>query len=133
VKSLFLVDTNIVSELSRRQANPGVLSWADTVTVFCISVITVEEISFGLSFKPNMRVQSFFDRFMAGPCEILPLTSEIAQIAGTLRGDLMARGIVRAQADLLIAATAKIHRLTLVTRNLRDFTGIGIPLLDPFT
>ena len=43
------------------------------------------------------------------------------------------RGIVRDQADMLIAATAQVHQLTLVTRNTRDFEGCGIGLLNPFS
>ena len=49
-----------------------------------------------------------------------------------MRGVLAARGQVRHMADMLIAATAQIHALTLVTRNVRDFDGCGIAVLNPF-
>jgi toxin FitB len=60
------------------------------------------------------------------------IISELAQYAGKLRGTFQTRGIVRSQADMLIAATAHIHQLTLITRNIRDFEDCGILLLNPF-
>ena len=50
-----------------------------------------------------------------------------------MRGQLQASGQTRTQADMLIAATAQIHALTIVTRNVRDFDGCGIGVLKPFT
>jgi len=64
--------------------------------------------------------------------EVVPVTKEIARRAGELRGELSRRGITRLQADMLIAATAQLHGLTLVTRNVRDFAECGVPLLNPF-
>ena len=53
-------------------------------------------------------------------------------MAGQLRGKLQSQGKPRTQADMIIAATAQIHKLTLVRRNTRDFEGCGIPLINPF-
>lgn len=129
----FLVDTNIIGELSRREPNPGVLAWARTVSVISVSVITVEEVLFGLSWKPNLRVRTWFEEFLATYCRLHPVTDEIARRAGQVRGALAARGRSRTQADMLIAATVQVHQQTLVTRNVRDFAECGISLLDPFT
>jgi predicted nucleic acid-binding protein len=129
----FLGDTNILSELARTKPDPGVLEWAGTVSSIAVSVITVEEIAYGLAWKPNHRILSWFDSFFAIHSEILPVTPEIAMRSGRLRGNLQARGRTRTQADMLIAATAQVHGLTLVTRNARDFEDCGIALLDPFT
>lgn len=127
----YLVDTNIISELCRRKPDQGVLAWASGVTRLAFSVITVEEIFFGLTWRPNPRVlewmESFFQRH-----EVLPISQNIARRGGELRGQLTAQGIVREQADMLIAATAQAHQLTLVTRNTRDFENCGIGLLNPF-
>jgi predicted nucleic acid-binding protein len=128
----YLVDTNVISELCRRQPNQGVLAWASGVTRPAVSVITLEEIFFGLTWRPNPRVlewmESFFQRH-----EVLPISQNIARRGGELRGQFSARGIVREQADMLIAATAQVHQLTLVTRNTRDFENCGIGLLNPFS
>ncbi len=56
----------------------------------------------------------------------------MAERSGVMRGELRARGITRSQADTLIAATAQVLGLTLVTRNVRDFEGCRIDLLNPF-
>ena len=127
-----LCDTNIISELCKPQPNPGIIVWSAEVTAMAISVITLEEIIYGLSAKPNARIQSWFQGFLHRYCQVLPITSEIAQRAGELRGDLRTRGMTRTQADMLIAATAQVHHLTLVTRNTRDFENCDIQILNPF-
>ncbi len=129
----FLCDTNLISELARPQPNPGVLVWAAEVSSISLSVITVEEIFYGLSAKPNLRIQTWFEGFIEQYCNLLPITLEIAQRSGELRGQLRSKGKTHTQADMMIAATAQIHQLTLVTRNIRDFDSCGIPLLNPFT
>jgi toxin FitB len=128
-----LCDTNVLSELVRPEPDPAVLAWAREVRAIAISVVTVEEIAYGLAWRPNPRVETAIATLIAEHCTILPVTAEIAGRAGRLRGDLRRRGIARTQADLLIAATALAHRLPLVTRTVRDFAGLGLALLDPFS
>lgn len=130
---MFLVDTNIVSELVRPVPNAGVERWASGVGAPALSVVTVEEIAHGLAWRPNARIQAWFDEFLAHGCRVLPVTAEIARAAGQLRGGLQARGRPRTQADMLIGATAQVGGLTLVTRNTKDFEECAIPLLNPFT
>lgn len=127
-----LVDTNIVSELSRPRPNDRVVAWAHGVVKVSLSIITLEEIQCGLAWKSNARVQAWFEAFLQEYCDLQPITAEIAARAGRLRGSLAARGVARTRAHMLIAATAQVHGLTLVTRNVRDFAGCGIALLDPF-
>lgn len=128
----FLCDTNIISELARPKPNDGVLLWLESVSTLTISVVTVEEIYFGLTAKPNIRIKNWFESFVEQDCSVLVITSKIAQYAGELRGQLRTYGKTRTQADMLIAATAQIHHLTLVTRNVRDFEDCNILLLNPF-
>jgi toxin FitB len=128
-----LCDTNIISELARSQPNPGVLDWSTTVSSIALSVVSLEEILYGLTSKPNARIQVWFQSFLVDYCTVLPITSEIAQCSGDLRGHLRTQGKPRSQADMLIAATTQVHQITLVTRNIRDFEGCQISILNPFT
>jgi hypothetical protein len=128
----YLADTNIISELSRPRPNAGVLAWAQHISRLAISVISVDEIFFGLAWHPNARVRGWMEGFFQRH-EVLAIDEGVARRADELRGQFVARGIVRGQADMLIAATAQAHQLTLVTRNTRDFEGCGIGLLNPFS
>ena len=129
----FLCDTNILSELVRPRPNPGVVLWSQSLSRVSLCAVTVEEIVYGLAWKPNPRIRAWFEGFIETYCEVLPVTAEIARRAGEMRGELQARGQTRSQSDMLIAATAQLHALTLVTRNSDDFEGCGIPQLNPFT
>lgn len=132
---MFLADTNIISELMRPLPDSGVVQWARRVdhagASFTISAITVDEIIFGLKWRPNASKMVWFTAFLK-KAQVLSVNTEIARRAGELRADMARRGTVRQQPDMLIAATAQIHALTLVTRNVRDFDGCGIGLLNPF-
>ncbi len=127
-----LLDTNVLSELSRRRPNRDVLAWIGERREIAISAVTLEEIHFGLSARPNPRVLALFTAFVAEHCHALPVTAEIARVAGEMRGRLRSRGAQRSQADMLIAATALVHQLSLATRNVRDFAGCGVTLINPF-
>ena len=130
-----LVDTNILSELMRQQPDTGVLLWLQgrqrVTTRLKISAITVDEIMLGLAWSPSIQLQRWFDAFLQRN-DVLPITADIARRAGELSARLQAQGQTRAQADMLIAATAQIHDLTVVTRNVHDFDGCGVGVLNPF-
>jgi len=127
-----LVDTNVVSEFMRPQPAPAVLRWAGHLSRFAMSVITVEEIRYGLSVRPSARLERWFEAFVQDYCDVMPITVAVARRSGVLRGQLRARGATRTQADMLIAATAAEHDLVLVTRNERDFEGCEIKIVNPF-
>lgn len=131
-----LADTNIVSELMRKRPDPGVLAWREMVDAMyghiTMSAVTVDEIMYGLARKQDAGLQAWFDGFMSRN-QVLTVTQTIACRAGEMRAMFSLRGVARSQADMLIAATAQVHALTLVTRNVRDFDGCGIALLNPFS
>jgi toxin FitB len=130
---MFLFDTNIISELFRRQPNSGVVAFSEQTKQIYISAISLEEIKFGLSAKPVPRISERLEAFLTTQCTVLSVSAEIAQYAGELRGQLRAKGIVRSQADMLIASTAEIHQLTLITRNIKDFEMCKIATTNPFS
>ena len=130
-RAMQLSDTNVISELMRPTPDPGVATWAAGQAGLCISVITVDEIVFGLRRRGSARLVSWFDGFIY-QVRVLEITMPIARRAGELRALLQGAGRSRTQADMLIAATAQVHGLTLVTRNTRDFDGCGVAVLNPF-
>jgi predicted nucleic acid-binding protein len=129
---LKLWDTNILSELARREPQETLLAWVEHEREVAISTVTVDELFFGLSWQPRPRIHAWLERFLATRCNVLDVTAPIARLGGELRGRLRAAGQVRTQADMWIAATARVHTLALVTRNVKDFEGCGIELVDPF-
>jgi len=126
-----LVDTNVISELLRRAPDAQVVRWFEQARDVAVSVVTVDEIVFGLTRRAMHPLRERFDAFLAA-AQVLEIDARVARRAGELRGSLAARGIVRAQPDMLIAATAQVHALTLVTRNVRDFEHCGIAVMNPF-
>jgi len=128
-----VIDTNIVSELMRRQPDPAVVAWADVQSGFFVSAITLEELVFGLTRKALPLKRQWLEEFLVRHCQVLPVTPAIARSGGTLRGTLAAKGTTRHPSDMLIGATALLHKLPLATRNIGDFEGCGIQLINPFS
>lgn len=127
-----LVDTNILAEAARPHPDPGVRRWLRTQTDLHVSVVTLEEIEFGLAWKPKPRVEAAIRRLLADHCVVHEVSPAIARTAGELRGRLGAVGQTRTQADMLIAATAQQLGYRLVTRNASDFGDCGVDVLNPF-
>ena len=128
-----LIDTNIISELMRRQPDPAVIAWAGRQPGFLVSVITLEELVFGLTQKNLPLKRQWLDEFLGRQCEVLPVTPAVALSSGTFRGTFAAKGIIRHASDMLIAATALVYRLPLATRNTTNFEGCRIQIINPFT
>lgn len=128
----YLVDTNVLSELVRPRPDPGVERWVRGQDRLFVSAVTVEEIGYGLAWRPHPKVQAWMSSFLERSCEILSVDLAVARHAGQLRGQLRAAGHTRTQADMLIAATAALRGMTVVTRNGGDFAGCGVAVLDPF-
>jgi len=128
----YLCDTNVISECMKRSPDPKVRQWLSSQELVYLSAITVEEIYFGLTYKDAPRQREWFEELIRFRSKILPVTYSIAERCGTLRGSFRKKGIIRTQADLLIAATAYKHNLILATRNVRDFEDCGIQLFNPF-
>jgi predicted nucleic acid-binding protein len=135
---MFILDTNVVSELRRpEKADPKVAAWAASIpsTVIYLSAITILEIEFGtLSVERRDKVQgqvlrAWIDEQILPRFEgrILPIDTLVAQRCAKLHVP-----DPRAERDALIAATALVHGLTVVTRNVADFEPTGVQLLNPW-
>ncbi|HYB26980.1 MAG TPA: type II toxin-antitoxin system VapC family toxin [Solirubrobacteraceae bacterium] len=131
----FLLDTNVVSEI-RRGRDPRVRRWADAIddVELHLSVMTLGEIRIGIDRLRSHEAEQadVFGRWLgelrsrfAG--RILPVDARVADRWGRLNA-LASRNTV----DSLIAATAHVHDLTVVTRNTKDFRGCDVPLLNPW-
>ena len=133
----FLVDTNVLSELRKRnRANAAVRDWAATAgwSSFHTSWISIAEMKRGavLAHRNHQVQAAAFEAWIVEVVErlgerILPVERRIAE--------LWAEFMVpdpRPAFDALIAATARVHGLTLVTRNVRDFAPMNVPILDPW-
>jgi toxin FitB len=133
---MHLLDTMVISELSRRHPNRHVLAWFASVTSsdLYLSVISVSEIERGIERQKATdpafagRLSTWLDGVLrAYGNRVLPVTTAIARRWGRL-----AAKIGRDDLDLAIAATALEHGLTVVTRNVSDFAPSGVPTRDPF-
>ena len=131
---MILLDTMVLSELRKRRPHPKVVAWlrSQVPTEVFISVVSLGEIERGIHRAADrvfaVELAAWLEaliRFYAD--RILPVTPDIARRWGRLSAELGHDG-----ADLLIAATAASHRLTVATRNLRHFKPAGVMLVDPF-
>lgn len=133
-----LIDTNVLSELARPRPNQAVVTWLAAQRRIHLSVVTLEELTFGVArATPSTgasatRLSKWLDALLAARPIVLDVTSTVSRASGELRAAREARGRRVAMADMLIAATALTHGLTLATRNVRDFEGCGVTLFDPF-
>lgn len=136
---MFLLDTNVVSEPTKKQPSPKVLSWlaAQRAPTLFMSVVSLGELTRGLDKLPSGRRKQdltkwinrlSLDEFAHG--RMLSVDDAVALTWGRL--DALA-GRTLAVPDALIAATALVHNLTIATRNQRDFAGLGVRVVNPWT
>ncbi len=137
----FLLDTNVVSEWAKPQPDPGVMRWlyeADEDRLF-LSVITLAELRFGVERLPpgarRNRLDAWIREELAGRFEgrILAVDETVAEMWGQVLASSEAQGRRMNLMDCFLAATAKVHRLKLVTRNSEDFSGLEREVLNPWS
>ena len=135
---MYLLDTNVVSELRViPRADPKVVRWSDSQdpTGFLLSVATVMELQYGALLLSRrdprqgiLMTEWVIKRVLPDfATRILPLTEDIALVCAALHVPNR-----RGERDAWIAATAVVHDLIVVTRNVRDFQGTGAKLLNPW-
>lgn len=134
----FLIDTNVISEVARLKPDKGVLEFLAGQQSPHVSIITIHELVYGIErlqtgSQRQRKLQKLIDEFLDTFAEsILPATERIARTAGALRAKAQKDGHTAGLADVLIAATALVHGLTVATRNAGDFEKLGVPTLNPW-
>ncbi|KAB1108357.1 type II toxin-antitoxin system VapC family toxin [Neorhizobium galegae] len=135
-----LLDTNVLSEVTKPRPAEGVLNWLhglDEDRTF-ISIISIAEIRRGVALMDGGRKRDALDEWLTHDLpqrfenRIAPVEAPVALAWGDLMALAKRSGRGLASMDGLIAATAVAHQLTLATRNTRDFEGFGIDIIDPW-
>lgn len=139
---MYLVDTNVISAaaLSRPEV-PALVEWMDahSASLF-LSVVTIAEIEDGIAKSRRQRATRKSANLAAWLETVLHLYSDrilafdvpTARIAGTIADRTRGQGQAPGLADIIIAATAARHRLTILSRNLKHFEPLGVVVIDPF-
>ena len=135
----YLLDTNVISELRRPLPSENVVHWfADQeISRVFLSAVTVGEITRGIERLPTGRGKAHLGAWLeelrmkfAG--RILPVTDQTFSLWGTMYAQAERKGLTRPILDLLLEATALEHDLILVTRNVKNFHGSPVTVLNPW-
>jgi predicted nucleic acid-binding protein len=133
----YLVDANVLSEATKPQPAASVVDWLRAhERQIVLDPIVLGEIRFGIHLIPAGARRRHLERWFAGGIEkiqCLPWQAATALRWAKLLADLRSAGQAMPIKDSLIAATALIHNLTVVTRNERDFINAGVKVINPFT
>jgi len=132
---MYLLDTNVVSELRKPKPHGAVLAWFAAIedTQLHLCAVTIGEIQVGIELTREqdegkaLEIEAWLE-LVATSYNVLPMDAA----AFRAWAQLMHRKSDTVYEDAMIAATAKIHGLTVVTRNVADFKAFGVPLLNPF-
>lgn len=132
---MVLLDTNVVSELRKPRPHGAVLAWFQGLedTQLHLAAVTIGEIQAGIELTreqdPNKaaEIEAWLE-MVASAYNVLPMDAQAFRVWA----QLMHRQSDTVVEDAMIAATAKVHGLTVVTRNVADFKAFGVPLLNPF-
>ncbi len=133
--SLYLLDTNVISELRRQRPHGAVLAWLRNIddSALRVAAITLGEIQAGIEITRTQdearstELEAWLDS-VAALYNVLDMDGRTFRLWARLmhgRGDHLIE-------DAMIAATARVHGLTVVTRNTRDFAPFGVATLNPF-
>lgn len=138
MRLLWLLDTCVVSELTRKSPDPHVVNWlAKNADAAQLAVVTLGEIQYGLERLVAGRARNTLQLWFDGlTTQFKPRTlatdDAVWRTWARLKASVEAIGHPQEDLDLLIAATATVHRLTVVTRNTRHFEDTGVNTLNPW-
>ncbi|WP_293372718.1 type II toxin-antitoxin system VapC family toxin [Nevskia sp.] len=132
---MYLLDTNVVSELRKPKPHGAVLAWLQAAedAHLHLSAVTIGEIQAGIELTREQNpakaqeIEAWLEQ-VAGTYNVLPMDATVFRTWARL----MHRRSNTVHEDAMIAATAKVHGLTVVTRNVSDFEAFGVALINPF-
>ena len=132
---MYLLDTNVVSVLRRPKPHGAVLAWFEVLedTTLHLSAVTIGEIQAGIEITREQdevkasEIEAWLE-MVASAYNVLPMDARAFRVWARL----MHRRSDTVYEDAMIAATAQVHGLTVVTRNVADFEPFDVPLLNPF-
>lgn len=138
----FLIDTNVLSEFSRKGApDQRVKNWLKAAAPgsLYVSILTLAEIRRGIELLPPSKRRDQLEHWLEtelfesfDPANVLPVTIAIGDRWAALSARAQEKGIQPAVIDGLVAATALEHDLAVVTRNVKDFAGLGVDIVNPW-
>ena len=135
----WLLDTCVVSELTRKTPSVSVVEWLKQHGAQAVlTVVTIGEIQYGIERLPASRGRNALQLWFEGLCSqyterTLPTDEAVWRTYGRLKASVEAIGRPQEDLDLLIAATAAVHRLTVVTRNTKHFDESGVKTFNPWS
>jgi len=135
VTNLYLLDTNVVSELRKPRPHRGVVAWLESIddAQLFLSAVTLGEIQAGIELTREQDAEKASEieawlELLAGAYNVLPMDAATFRVWARL----MHRKSDTLYEDAMIAATAKVHGLTVATRNVADFNALGVQVFNPF-
>ncbi|MET0606599.1 MAG: type II toxin-antitoxin system VapC family toxin [Beijerinckiaceae bacterium] len=136
----YLLDTNVVSELARRDADRRLLAWAGSLAEeqVYLSVVTIAEIRKGIALLPQGKRRSSLDEWLREGLldrfrqRIVGVGVEIAELWGLLAAQARSKGAGFPAMDGFLAATALKHQFAIATRNTKDFSQLNVKVINPW-
>ena len=133
----FLLDTNVVSELTRTEPNANVIAFLSEHQDLWLSAVVLHEFEFGLQLLPDGQRRDLLSAALSGIIteyqdRILPFDREGAEWAAVFRAQAHRGRRALDLGDALIAGTARAHDLSVTTRNVADFSGLDVRVINPW-
>ena len=136
----FLVDTNVISELIKPAPNAGLVAWIDQTPepLIHLSTLTVGELRKGIALLPTGKRRRSLESWLSGDLllrfqnRILGIDAAISDQWGRFAAKRQQLGMPLAVVDGLLAATAYIHGLSVVSRNVSDFARLDVTIINPW-